>query len=35
MQPTSTSATQKDNSSEKKDNYMVSSGVWDPVCVIA
>ncbi|CAB4254329.1 similar to Saccharomyces cerevisiae YNL145W MFA2 Mating pheromone a-factor, made by a cells [Maudiozyma barnettii] len=37
MQPTtvSTSASQKNNSSEKKDNYIVKGVFWDPACVIA
>ncbi|CCD23482.1 uncharacterized protein NDAI_0K01170 [Naumovozyma dairenensis CBS 421] len=34
MQP-STQATKKDNSSEKKDNYIVKGLFWDPACVIA
>lgn len=35
MKPTTTGATQKNNSSEKKDNYIVKGLFWDPACVIA
>ncbi|AHY76953.1 Mfa2p [Saccharomyces cerevisiae YJM1478] len=38
MQPittASTQATQKDKSSEKKDNYIIKGLFWDPACVIA
>ncbi|CCH57927.1 hypothetical protein TBLA_0A01280 [Henningerozyma blattae CBS 6284] len=34
MQST-TQATQKDNSSENKDNYIVPGLFWDPACIIA
>ncbi|GAV50809.1 hypothetical protein ZYGR_0Z02320 [Zygosaccharomyces rouxii] len=34
MQPTTAQATKKDNSSDKKDNFMLGSN-YDPACVIA
>ncbi|QLL32755.1 hypothetical protein HG536_0D02770 [Torulaspora globosa] len=34
MQPTTTQATKKDTSEEKKDNYMFG-GSCSPICVIA
>ncbi|QLQ79630.1 hypothetical protein HG537_0C02770 [Torulaspora globosa] len=33
MQPTTTQATKKDTSDEKKDNYMFG-GMYSPICVI-
>ncbi|CCC68598.1 hypothetical protein NCAS_0B05140 [Naumovozyma castellii] len=34
MQP-SAQASQKDNTAENKDNYIVKGLFWDPACVIA